>query len=157
MRGGGQQELRAATARLATAVAVVSVVGERGPAAVTASAVTALSMDPAQLLVCVSTQLEAHALLLRSRRFGVNILGAEDEELAIRFAMPVGARLADVPVWSDRNVPVLRAAIAHFVCDAVERYPGVDHSVFIGEVRACRNDPDRLPLKEFSLASDIPG
>jgi flavin reductase (DIM6/NTAB) family NADH-FMN oxidoreductase RutF len=47
-------------------------------------------------------------------------------------------------------VPVLRAAIAHFVCDVRERFPGGDHSIFIGEVFRLGLRPRSRPLLYFA-------
>jgi flavin reductase (DIM6/NTAB) family NADH-FMN oxidoreductase RutF len=115
----------------------------------TASAVCSLSLDPVQLLVCVSTRLPTHAALLESQRFAVNVLGEEDAWLARRFATPGIDKFAGLAVDDRSGAPVLVAALAHFTCDVHERLPGGDHSIFVGSVVDCAHDATRTPLVYF--------
>src|SRR3712207_4309907 len=114
----------------------------------TASAVASLSLDPVLLLVCINNKLPTHTAIEASRRFVVNVLGEGQEELALRFARPAPDKFSGVPLH-DHELPVLDAAIAYFVCDVHERFPGGDHSIFIGRVRECRVTPGRHPLVYF--------
>jgi flavin reductase (DIM6/NTAB) family NADH-FMN oxidoreductase RutF len=47
------------------------------------------------------------------------------------------------------ELPVLEAAIAHFVCDVHERFPGGDHSIFTGLVHECGATRGKRPLLYF--------
>ena len=47
------------------------------------------------------------------------------------------------------ELPILADAIAHFTCDVHERFPGGDHSIFIGLVRECAAVPGKRPLVYF--------
>ena len=85
----------------------------------------------------------------RSRRFVVNVLGEGQGELALRFARPSPDKFAGIALDSDHELPVLADAIAHFVCDVHERFPGGDHSIFTGLVRACGATPGKRPLLYF--------
>ena len=49
----------------------------------------------------------------------------------------------------DHGVPVLDDALAWFVCDVHERFPGGDHSIFTGLVRECGAVHGRRPLVYF--------
>jgi flavin reductase (DIM6/NTAB) family NADH-FMN oxidoreductase RutF len=44
----------------------------------------------------------------------------------------------------------LNCAIAHFVCDVHERFPGGDHSIFIGNVRKLGLRRGSRPLLYFA-------
>lgn len=145
-----QQRFRAAIARFATGVTVITTQTDDGPAGMTASAVTSLSLNPVLLLICVSTHLPTHTALEHSQRFAVNVLGEGDESLARCFATPAENKFAGLAVDDAEGVPVLRDALAHFVCDVHERHPGGDHSIFIGAVRECAYVPDRRPLLYWS-------
>lgn len=115
----------------------------------TASAVTSVSLKPVLLLVCVDNRLPTHAALTDSGRFAVNVLGVEHERLARHFATPAEDKFAGIPLRTECEVPVLEAAIAYFICDVHERFPGGDHSIFIGRVRECAYEPGRQPLLYF--------
>ncbi len=54
----------------------------------TASAVTSLTLEPPMLLVCVNKNTGTQAAITRNRKFGVNILGEEQGELAYQFVRP---------------------------------------------------------------------
>ena len=73
-----------------------------------------------------------------SERFAVNVLRADDEELAAVFATKrVGPeKFASVTHVERDGVPVLDRALAWVVCALRELHPGGDHVIGIGEVLA---------------------
>jgi flavin reductase (DIM6/NTAB) family NADH-FMN oxidoreductase RutF len=150
-RAGSVDEaaFREAVSHFATGVTVLTTLHEGRPAGMTASAVASLSLDPILLLVCINNRLPTHEAIEDSRRFVVNVLGEGEEELALRFARPSPDKFAGLPLKTDHDLPVLDAAIAHFVCDVHERFPGGDHSIFTGLVRACEATPGKRPLLYF--------
>ena len=140
---------REAIAHFATGVTVITTLHEGRPAGMTASAVASLSLDPVLLLVCINNRLPTHGAIEASRRFVVNVLGEGQEDLALRFARPASDKFAGVPLVAGSDLPVLDAAIAHFVCDVHERFPGGDHSIFTGLVRTCAATAGKRPLVYF--------
>lgn len=146
-----EQHFREAISLFATGVTIITTSPPGGgPAGMTASAVCSVSIEPVQLLVCISTQLPTHDALLRSGRFAVNVLGEGRGDLALRFATPEIDKFAGVAYDETDGVPVLHDAIAHFVCDSRERFPGGDHSIFIGEVVRLGMRPGARPLLYFA-------
>lgn len=145
-------QYRRAMSLLATGVTVVTTTTRDGPAGMTASAVCSLSLEPPKLVVCVQTSLPTHAALLASRTFAVNVLGEGQVEIARRFATPGVDRFAGVPLRGGLPAPVLRDAIAFFLCDVDERHPGGDHSIFVGRVTGCGHGPGARPLLYFDRA-----
>jgi flavin reductase (DIM6/NTAB) family NADH-FMN oxidoreductase RutF len=148
--GSDPAAFRDAVALLATGVTVVTTTTAEGPAGMTASAVCSLSLDPVALLVCISTHLPTHEALEQSGSFAVNVLGEGQEALARQFATPGADRFAGVPLHEERPLPVLADAIATFECRVAERFPGGDHSIFIGHVERCDHTPSSRPLLYFS-------
>jgi 3-hydroxy-9,10-secoandrosta-1,3,5(10)-triene-9,17-dione monooxygenase reductase component len=144
-----QIAFREAVAHFATGVTVITTIHEERPAGMTASAVASLSLDPILLLVCISNALPTHSAIEASRRFVVNVLGEGQEELALKFARPSPNKFEGVKLLPDKELPVLEDAIAHFVCDVHERFPGGDHSIFTGLVRECHATPGKRPLVYF--------
>jgi flavin reductase (DIM6/NTAB) family NADH-FMN oxidoreductase RutF len=140
---------REAVSHFATGVTVITTLHEGQPAGMTASAVTSLSLDPVLLLVCINNRLPTHGAIESSRRFVVNVLGEGQEELAMHFARHSSDKFAGIGLRGDSELPVLQDAIAHFVCDVQERFPGGDHSIFTGLVRECATTPGRRPLVYF--------
>jgi flavin reductase (DIM6/NTAB) family NADH-FMN oxidoreductase RutF len=140
---------REAIAHFATGVTVITTLHDGRPAGMTASAVASLSLDPVLLLVCINNRLPTHEAIVASRRFVVNVLGENHEDLALCFARPSADKFAGVPLKPGYELPVLEDAIAYFVCDVHERFPGGDHSIFTGLVRDCGAVPGRHPLVYF--------
>jgi flavin reductase (DIM6/NTAB) family NADH-FMN oxidoreductase RutF len=140
---------REAIAHFATGVTVITTLRDGKPAGMTASAVASLSLDPVLLLVCVSNRIPTHEAIEQCGAFVVNVLGEDGEELARVFATSGTDKFAGVALREQTELPVLADAIAHFVCDVHERFPGGDHSIFTGLVRECAFTPGRRPLLYF--------
>lgn len=139
-------DYRSAISRFATGVTLITAYDGDEPAGMTASAVTSLSLEPLQLLVCISTDLPTHELLERSGRFAVNVLGEGAEDLAMRFATPDVDRFAGVQLREGWTSPALETAIAAFDCEVADMLPGGDHTIFVGRVLRCDHDENARPL-----------
>ena len=140
---------REAVAHFATGVTVVTTVTPDGRAGMTASAVASVSLDPILLLVCVNNRIPTHRALEQSRRFAVSVLRQGHEAIARSFATPSPDKFDGVRLDPGQELPVLADAAAWFVCDVHERFPGGDHSIFIGEVKACGARHGARPLVYF--------
>jgi flavin reductase (DIM6/NTAB) family NADH-FMN oxidoreductase RutF len=146
----GSDSFRAAISLFATGVTVITVCSDDQVAGMTASAVSSLSLDPVRLLVCISNRLPTHNAVAQAGRFAVNVLGEGDGRTAIRFATPGIDKFAGVKTELRGGVPVLDQAIAYFICDVHERFPGGDHSIFIGDVVKLAYRPASRPLLYFA-------
>ena len=124
---------RNALGRFATGVTVVTTKAPDGVHGMTANAFTSVSLDPPLVLVAVSRQARTHEYLSQTRRFGVSVLGAEQEPYAWHFAGRPREGLKAAFVWK-REVPLLQDALAHLVCRVETTYPGGDHTLFMGRV-----------------------
>jgi flavin reductase (DIM6/NTAB) family NADH-FMN oxidoreductase RutF len=144
-----QAVFREAISHFASGVTVITTVHDGRQAGMTASAVASLSLDPTLLLVCVNSNLTTHEAIEASRRFVVNVLGEGQDDLALAFARRSEDKFAGVALRPGHDLPVLEDAIAYFVCDVHERFPGGDHSIFTGLVRECGAVHGRRPLVYF--------
>ena len=139
---------RDAIGHFPTGVTVVTATGPDGPAGMTTNAVTSLSLDPLLLLVCFESRSRTLAVVRASRRFAVNVLRAEDADLAAVFASKrVGAeKFAAVTHTESHGVPVLDRALAWIACELRELRPAGDHEIGIGEVLGTGIGEDGDPL-----------
>lgn len=117
----------------------------------TVTSVSSLSLDPPTLIVCVNRQASSWPLLLRYRAFGINVLGAAQRDVALRFSGHGGtagaARFGDEPVVvAETGAPLLANALAAFDCEAEEVLDRHSHAIVIGRVRAVRIAPGQGPL-----------
>jgi 3-hydroxy-9,10-secoandrosta-1,3,5(10)-triene-9,17-dione monooxygenase reductase component len=138
--------------QFATGVTVVTTIGPDGPAGLTTNAVTSLSLQPRLLLVCFEARSRTLEVVRASRRFAVNILRAEDEELAAVFASKrIGReKFAAVTHTEAHGVPVLDRALAWVACELCELRPAGDHEIGIGEVLATGAGAPGDPLVFFA-------
>ncbi len=125
--------LRSCLAQFATGVTVVSFAGPAGPRGLTVNAFTSVSLDPPLVLVGIAKSAAAHGLL-EGAPFCVNVLGAEQEALARRFAGIVGRGLPEWAAPCEHGVPRLEGALAFLECMPWRVYDAGDHSLFLGEV-----------------------
>lgn len=130
------ERYRRAVGQFATGVAVVTCDSPSGPAGLTTNALTSLSLDPLLLLVCFDNASRTLPVLRESGRFAVNILAAEQADLARVFASKRVAQEKFELVTHEvaHGVPVLDGALAWLACDLRELLPGGDHTIGIGEV-----------------------
>lgn len=130
-----KRELRTTLGRFCTGVTVVSTADDEGVHAMTANAFTSVSMEPPLVLVSIDNRARMHAKLPSTKRYGVSVLAADQERLAMHFAGRPDANHAVGFVWVDA-IPLVRDAIAHFVCDSFATHEAGDHTLYIGEVRS---------------------
>jgi flavin reductase (DIM6/NTAB) family NADH-FMN oxidoreductase RutF len=136
---------REAVGHFTTGVAVITAAHDGVRYGVTASAVTSLSLEPPMLLVCLNRRLATRDALVRAGRFAVNILAADQAELALQFARRAPDKFAGVRVTeSAEGVPLLQDALAHLHCTVADPVDAATHTVFlaeVGEVRIRGGDP----------------
>jgi flavin reductase (DIM6/NTAB) family NADH-FMN oxidoreductase RutF len=123
--------------RFATGVAVITSAGPGGIGGMTANALCSLSLDPLLALVCFENEARTLPIVRDAGRFGVNVLNAEQEELAGVFAskLPEAEKLDGVSHRLEGGVPIIDGSIAWAVCELRDLIAGGDHTIAIGEVR----------------------
>jgi len=134
----GRDEFRAVMGRFATGVTIVTTrVGDELHG-MTANAVAAVSLEPPLVLVCIDRAADSHDIVDASGVFALSILGREQYELSRHFAVkdgPAAHRLDDVPHHARATgAPIIDGSLAYLDCRIVGRYPGGDHTIFVGEV-----------------------
>lgn len=145
-----QDEFRQALGHFASGVTVITTQHENRPHGTTVSAFSSLSLNPPLVLVSIDTNATIHDLLIASEVFAVNILAEHAETLSRHFARRIPDKFAGISYTPGKlNVPLLEDAVASLECRLVARYPGGDHSIFVGEVLATRTYPQHQPLLYF--------
>lgn len=122
---------RGSLGRFATGVAIVTFDGGTRRHGITVNSFTSVSMEPPLVLVSIARLSRAHDQLA-DRPFTVNILGAEQKDLALHFA----GRPSREPVWVEGDTaPRLAGVLAYFSCTPWAAYAGGDHTLYLGQVR----------------------
>jgi flavin reductase (DIM6/NTAB) family NADH-FMN oxidoreductase RutF len=130
-------EFRDVISHFASGVTVITALHDGHAYGTTASAVTSLSLEPPMLLICMNKQSETGRAVAQSKRFGVNILGANQADLAERFARKGGDKFVGVPVTDGKwGEPLFDEALATLECRVAEETTGGTHYVFLAEVES---------------------
>jgi flavin reductase (DIM6/NTAB) family NADH-FMN oxidoreductase RutF len=107
--------------------------------AMTASALTSVSLEPMLLLVCVEREARFHDTVLEAGVWGISVLSAASRSTADWLA----TRGRPLPGQLDRlahhpgprtGVALLDGALATFECRTTAVHPAGDHSIVVGEV-----------------------
>jgi flavin reductase (DIM6/NTAB) family NADH-FMN oxidoreductase RutF len=126
-----QQFLRGSFGRFATGVAVVTLDTPSGRHGITVNSFTSVSMDPPLVLVSIGKSTHAHDELA-GKPFTVNVLGAEQEAIAMHFAGTPNVE----PLWVEGDLsPRLSGVLSWFACTPWATYEGGDHTLYVGEVQ----------------------
>jgi len=142
---------RTAMRQLVGGVCVVTVGAGRTRGGFTATSVTSLSADPPMVLVCVNRGSSSYPVLLRERAFGINVLRADHQELADRFAGAGGLANEDRYAgarWQtlSTGVSVLADALAVIDCEVEDVIERASHGVVFGRVRSLASDTSGAAL-----------
>ena len=123
-------------ALLPTGVCVVTALASGQPAGATAGAVSSLSLEPPMMLAALDRGSRTLDAVRESRRFGVNVLAADREDLAHRFSTKEHATVKwDGVEWSDNEgVPWIEGTIASVACELADLHEGGDHVIATGTV-----------------------
>jgi flavin reductase (DIM6/NTAB) family NADH-FMN oxidoreductase RutF len=142
------QDLRSLMSRWVTGVAVVTSTDGTGPRGATTNALTSLSLDPLLVLVALDHGSNTLEAVRNSGRFCINVLAADQEELARRFATKASGeeKLAGVPHQLVDGVPVLAGAVAWVACALDHELEGGDHTILLGRPIEARLEEDAQPL-----------
>jgi len=136
-------EFRKAMGSFATGVTIVTVDLDGEVHGMTANAFASVSLNPLLILVCVDHSARTHAHLHARKRFGINILNANQRAISEYYARVVSASgqdelaQAEAGARFDRTAhgtPMLHGALAYLECKLKSAQDAGDHTIFIAEV-----------------------
>ncbi len=126
--------------RFPTGVTVMTVRDGTAIHGMTANSVTSVSLAPTLILVCVINGSTTMGMVTRVKKFGLNILSAEQRSRAERFAkqVPIPADpFADIPFHTEvTGSPIFDDCIAFLDCTVVAEHLAGDHTIYVGQVVA---------------------
>ena len=133
-------DFRDAMRHLVGGVSVITVGRGQDISGMTVSSVSSLSIEPPSLIVSINRTSSSWPLLVRDGVFGVNILNADQLDIAERFTGKDGARGRDRfrgAVWTTARtgVPLLVDALVAADCEIEEIIERHSHGIVIGRVR----------------------
>ena len=108
----------------------------------TASWVTKGSFEPPLVVMGVRADSTSHGIIERTGCFSLNVLRADQKDLAAVFFKPqkaMGGRFEAAPFQEgELGLPLLEDAIGGVECSVVGQLKHGDHTVFVGEVKSAR-------------------
>ena len=106
----------------------------------TASWVTQGSFDPPLVVMAVRADSTSNGMIQRTRRFSLNVLAADQKDLAAVFFKPqkaVGGRFEAAPFSTgELGLPILKDGLGVVECELLGELAYGDHTVFLGEVKS---------------------
>ena len=128
-------QFKHALSHFASGVTIVTTEHEGTDYGLTVASFASLSLNPPLVLVCINKSSSSHDPIAKSQKFGVSILGSDQEAISGRFAARGGDKFAGLDVRrGSTGVPLVGNALATLECRVHEQVIGGDHSIFIGEV-----------------------
>jgi flavin reductase (DIM6/NTAB) family NADH-FMN oxidoreductase RutF len=145
------RHFRDALSQFATGVTVITTRLDDGSfLGLTASSFNSVSLDPPLVLWSLAQRANSLPVFSGNSHYVVNILSAQQTELADKFAQPSKDRFAGLEyTLSPTGLPILSGVAAWFECHNRSRYPEGDHVIFVGEVECC----DVLPQEPLIFHS----
>ena len=115
---------------------------DRQPWGLTANSFTSVSLEPPVISVCVAKTGRVFPTLVASSRFAVNILAADQQEMALHFASKVDNRFIGID-WQANvgGAPLLSGASAQLDCSIHARIDAHDHEILLGLVESYTHQP----------------
>lgn len=142
------QEFRSALGAFATGVTVVTALDATGrPVGLTANSFNSVSLSPPLVLWSLSRRAGSLPAFSGGSHYAINILAADQRDLAERFASKDVDRFAGVTFRQGAGgAPVIAGSAAVFECFNRSQYEEGDHVIFVGEVERCERRESALPL-----------
>jgi flavin reductase (DIM6/NTAB) family NADH-FMN oxidoreductase RutF len=141
-------EFRSALGMFATGVTIVTARTADGKlVGLTANSFNSVSMSPPLVLWSLARSAGSMEAFSTGSHYAINILGADQQDLAKQFATKGHDRFAGVQFLPGAGgAPLIQGAAATFECFNRSRYEEGDHVIFVGEVERCGYQPGASPL-----------
>jgi flavin reductase (DIM6/NTAB) family NADH-FMN oxidoreductase RutF len=141
-------DFRAALGTFATGVTVITARDASGkPVGLTANSFNSVSLTPPLVLWSLSRQASTMPAFARGSHYAINILAADQREIAERFARKDIDRFDGIALRTGLSgAPVLDGVVAVFECFNRSQYEEGDHVIFVGEVEHCARREGAQPL-----------
>ena len=136
-----EQAFRRVMSAFATGVTVVSAAHGQGISGITVNSLTSVSLKPRLILWCLGDEGARYDVFAAADIWGVTMLGANEEALAVRFARAETESVAEDEAETFAGAPVLKAGIGSLSCRTHDRRKAGDHLIVIGEVQDFRASP----------------
>jgi flavin reductase (DIM6/NTAB) family NADH-FMN oxidoreductase RutF len=132
----------------ATGVTIVTARTQQGGlVGLTANSFNSVSIAPPLVLWSLARSAGSMAAFSTGSHYAINILNADQQDLARQFATQGADRFQGVQFTEGPSgAPLIAGAVATFECFNRSRYEEGDHVIFVGEVEYCTHQAGASPL-----------
>lgn len=152
LRGAGDDPavFRKTLGKFLTGVTVVTTRDREGKRwGMTANSFSSVSLDPPLVSVCIANRAASYPAFLSAGHFGISILSAGQQDVAMRFAKPFEDKFEGLPFKEPApGSLVLEGSAATLACRTHAVVPAGDHIVLLGHVLECAVDD--VPVLGYS-------
>ena len=143
-----EDQFRKTLGLFSTGVTVVTTSQGQEDVGITISSLTSVSLNPPQILFCLSKQSKTVPVFTDCSYFAVNILNANQSHIADNFAKHIPRKGETVKVFRDNETGCLLFSdvLGHVICERGAIYEGGDHHIILGRVIAVGANFKDLPL-----------
>lgn len=144
------QLFRSVMGSFPTGVTVITTVSKGGlPVGMTVNAITSVSLDPPQLLICLGKNRYSAEAIKSCGKFAVNFLSNDQKDVASIFASSTEEKFSTVDYHNGPlGLPLISDSLAIAECEVSSIIDSGDHLIFIGDV-VNGNATDGMPLVFF--------
>lgn len=149
MSASERDRFRSWMGRWPTGVTVLTAAEGARPFGMTVNAFLSVSLDPPTVLVSLATDADSTPVVLRTRRFAVNLLAHDQRALSERFAraVPAPEKFAGLSTRPGRGaVPLLEATLGALECAVTAVHPVADHQLVVGTLEVLHEGRTVPPL-----------
>ncbi len=149
--------------RVPQCVTVVTTFYDGAPHGMTVSSFTSVSLEPPLVTIALEKTAATCRMVLKSRRFAVNLLSQNQPQISDVFAYANHhERFLKIRYRVERNVyPVLDGVIGVLMCVVDDVHEAGDHLVVVGRVEAAEVYSDEPPLvylqRQYHTVKSIKG
>ncbi|MBB3041118.1 flavin reductase [Nocardioides sp. LMS-CY] len=145
-----ERDFRRACAEFPTGVTVLTTTVDGEDHGSTVNAFSSLTVDPPQVLACLSNTSRTRTAIEQANVFAVNLLAGGQADIAKLFASKEDDKFARIRYRrAGLDVPLIEGAVATFECRLVESVESYSHAILIGEVLDFSIRSGREPLTFF--------
>jgi flavin reductase (DIM6/NTAB) family NADH-FMN oxidoreductase RutF len=157
---GSADALRQVMSQFVSGVTIVTALRQGIKHAMTATAISAVSLVPPLILVCVSRSSRFHEAVTEADAWCVSLLSGDQEHLARHFAnrgRDLLSQFDHVPHTPSplSGTPLIDGGLAWMECVTYAQYDGGDHTIMVGELVHASGAPSsdeharRVPLTYY--------
>ena len=142
------RDFRDALGQFATGVTVITTLDAAGRAlGITVNSFSSVSLEPPLILWSLERSSYVATPFTACTHFAVNVLAADQKDLALRFALTDHNKYDGVATEDGlHGLPLIKGALAHFECGLDQTFPGGDHVILLGRVERFSKSQDGDPL-----------